>query len=82
MKTIIKIIAKTLAFIIAFISLLFLHFYITAEADNELEKTRIQNSCIKHNKTNDTIIHAEKCGVASCELIVSKEMTPLTNSPQ
>ncbi len=70
MKKIIRWSAISLAFIVAFLGIMFLHFFITTEGDYMVEQTVEQNPSIPHLHIGTTVLHTETFGSDTSEIVI------------
>ncbi len=70
MKKIIRWSAISLAFIVAFLGIMFLHFFITTEGDYMVEQTIEQNPSIPHIHIGTTVLHTETFGSDTNEVVI------------
>jgi pimeloyl-ACP methyl ester carboxylesterase len=70
MKKIIRWSALILAFIVAFLGIMFLHFFITSEGDYVVEQTVEQNPSLPHIHIGTTFLHAETFGKETNEVVI------------
>lgn len=62
--------AISLVFIIAFLGIMFLHFFIITEGDYKVEQTVEQNSSLPHTHIGTTVLHSETFGSDTREVII------------
>jgi len=70
MKKTIRWLAISLAFIVAFLGIMFLHFFITTEGDYMVAQTLEQNPSIPHIHNGSTLLHAETFGNDRNEVVI------------
>jgi pimeloyl-ACP methyl ester carboxylesterase len=60
----------SLAFLVAFLGIMFLHFFITTEGDYMVEQTVEQNPSIPHIHIGTTVLHSETIGSDTNEVVI------------
>lgn len=70
MKKIIRWSAISLGFTLAFLGIMFLHFFITSEGDYKVEQTVEQNPSLPHIHIGTTLLHAETFGNDTNEVVI------------
>jgi len=70
MKKLIRWSAISLAFIVAFLGIMFLHFFITTEGDYMVEQTVEQNPAIPHIHIGTTFLHGETFGKDTNNVVI------------
>lgn len=70
MKKLIRWLAIVLGFTLAFLGIMFLHFYIITDGDYQVEETVEQNPSLPHIHMGENLLHGETTGNASGEMII------------
>jgi proline iminopeptidase len=71
MKKLLKIVLKTLLYLIGILLVLFFTFYLLTTGDYEVAETVAQDSSIPHIKIGNTLFHAETFGSDTSEVVIA-----------